>query len=202
VQKLPESLSAVVEQLARLPGLGPKSALRAAMTFLKWPVAETRRLGAAIFDLRDHLHLCSSCGAIADNDPCALCSDPGRARDILCVTADWDSLLCIEDSGFYRGQYLILGGLLGVGGDADTERLNLERLDQRMAGGEVREVIMALGTTVEAENTEVFLSARIGRRNPEIRLSRLAQGIPLCSEVKFVDKDTLRQSLKYRQDLK
>ncbi|MDR1489542.1 MAG: toprim domain-containing protein [Desulfovibrio sp.] len=202
VQKLPESLSAVVEQLARLPGLGPKSALRAAMTFLRWPATETRRLGAAIFELREHLHLCGSCGAISDTDPCAICSDPARGRDVLCVTADWDSLLCIEDGGFYSGQYFILGGLLAPTGDRAAENMNLERLDARLAGGEIREVIMALGTTVEAENTEAFLCARLRREHPDMLLSRLAQGIPLCSEVKFMDRDTLRQSLKYRQALK
>ncbi|MDR2801122.1 MAG: toprim domain-containing protein [Desulfovibrio sp.] len=200
VQKLPEPLSAVVEQLARLPGFGPKSALRAAMAFLRWPATETKRLGAAIFELREHLHLCGRCGAIADTDPCAICSDPARGKDVLCITADWDSLLCIEEGGFYNGQYFILGGLLASAGTA--ENMNLERLDARLCGGETREIIMALGTTVEAENTEAFLCARLRREYPELRLSRLAQGIPLCSEVKFVDRDTLRQSLKYRQALK
>jgi len=201
MRKLPEPLQAVVDQLARLPGLGPKSALRCAMTFLKWPEAETRRLGLAIHDLRDKLHLCRHCGAMSDTDPCAICSDAGRSRDTLCLVADWDSLLVIEDGSFYQGQYLILGGLLAPLENVHPDNLDLERLDARLAQGEISELILALGATVEAENTASFIRSRVTARFPRIRISRLAQGIPLGAEVKFMDKETLRQSLQFRQDL-
>ncbi|MDR2670077.1 MAG: recombination protein RecR [Desulfovibrio sp.] len=201
-RKLPDALSAVVDQLARLPGLGPKSALRAAMTLLRWPEGETRRLGAAVYDLRDRLHLCPLCGALTDVTPCALCTDPARSRDMLCVTADWDSMLTIENSGFYSGLYFILGSLpaaTGTGiGDDGTD---LRRLDERVAGEEIKEVVLALGATVEAEQAESLLCARLRRRRPDMRVSRLAQGINLAQEVRFVDRDTLRQSFKYRQHL-
>jgi recombination protein RecR len=199
-RKLPDALSAVVDQLARLPGLGPKSALRAAMTFLRWPEGETRRLGAAIYDLRDRLHLCSHCGALTDVNPCVLCSDPARSRDMLCVTADWDSMLTIEDGGFYSGLYFILGSLPAAAGVRDDGD-DLLRLDERVAGDNVREVVLALGATVEAEQTESLLIARLRRRRPDLCVSRLAQGINLAQEVRFVDRDTLRQSFKYRQNL-
>lgn len=201
MQKLPEPLQAVVDQLSRLPGLGPKSAVRCAMTFLKWPEAETRRLGIAIHDLRDKLHLCSQCGALTDVNPCPVCADPARNRESLCVVADWDSMLTIEGGAFYSGLFLILGGLLAPLDNMHADNLDLERLDARLAQGEVREVIMALGTTVEAENTASFLRARIEARYPAIRITRLAQGIPIGSEVRFMDKETLRQSLKYRQNV-
>lgn len=190
-----------MDQLSRLPGLGPKSALRCAMTFLKWPEGETRRLGAAIHDLRDKLHLCSICGALADASPCAVCADPGRSRDILCVVADWDSMLTLEAGAFYNGQFLILGGLLAPLDNVTPDNLDLDRLDARLARGEIQEVILALGATVEAENTSSFLRSRLLARFPHIRVSRLAQGIPLGAEVKYMDKETLRQSLQYRQDL-
>lgn len=201
MHRLPEPLQAVVDQLARLPGLGPKSALRAAMTFLKWPEAETRRLGQAIYELRDKLHLCRRCGALSDENPCALCKDPSRARDTLCLVADWDSMLTMESGAFYAGQYLILGGLLAPLDNVHAEGLELERLDARLGEGEVAEVILALGATVEAETTASFIRTRLHARFPHIRTSRLAQGIPLGAEVKYMDKETLRQSLKYRQDL-
>ena len=201
MRKLPEPLQAVVDQLARLPGLGPKSALRCAMTFLKWPEAETRRLGLAIHDLRDKLHLCRHCGAMSDTDPCAICSDAGRSRDTLCLVADWDSLLVIEDGSFYQGQYLILGGLLAPLENVHPDNLDMERLDARLAQGEINELILALGATVEAENTASFIRSRVAARFPRIRISRLAQGIPLGAEVKFMDKETLRQSLQFRQGL-
>lgn len=201
MSKLPEPLQAVVDQLSRLPGLGPKSALRCAMEFLRWPEGETRRLGRAIHDLRDKLHLCRRCGALSDADPCPVCADPGRNRESLCVTADWDSMLTIEGGGFYDGHFLILGGLLAPLDNVHPESLDIERLDARLAEGEVREVILALGATVEAETTASFLRARITARHPAIRVTRLAQGIPLGAEVKFMDRETLRQSLKFRQDL-
>ena len=200
-KRIPETLKAVVEQLARLPGLGPKSAMRVAMTLLKWPEAETRRLGKGIYDLRDALHLCSRCGALTEADPCPVCADPERDDSLLCVVSEWDSMLTLEEGGFFRGRYLILGGLLTPLDNLSSEHLELERLTDRIAEGQVREVILALGATVEAETTGTLIRGLIGRRFSDIRVTRLAQGIPLGAEVKFMDRETLRQSLQYRQEV-
>ena len=200
--RIPEPLKALVEQLARLPGLGPKSAMRVAMTLLKWPEAETRRLGKGIHDLRDTLHLCSRCGALTESDPCPVCADPERDDSLLCVVAEWDSMLTLEEGGFFRGRYLILGGLLAPLDNLSADHLELERLAGRIAEGNVREVILALGATVEAETTGALIRGLLGRRFPDVRVTRLAQGIPLGAEVKFMDRETLRQSLQYRQELR
>lgn len=200
-KRIPKSLKALVEHLARLPGLGPKSAMRVAMTLLKWPEAETRRLGKGIYDLRDALHLCSRCGALTEADPCPVCADPERDDSLLCVVSEWDSMLTLEEGGFFRGRYLILGGLLTPLDNLSSEHLELERLTDRIAEGQVREVILALGATVEAETTGTLIRGLIGRRFPDIRVTRLAQGIPLGAEVKFMDRETLRQSLQYRQEV-
>lgn len=197
-QRLPEQLLAVVEQLARLPGLGSKSALRLAMTLLKWPESETRRLGESISTLRDSLCMCSRCGGLAAHDPCPICADGNREKNILCIVPEWDSLLTMEDGGFYNGQYLVLGGLLESG--QKTGQLELDRLEKRLAEGETGEVVLALGATVEAENTAAYLKEILSRRFPGIKISRLAQGIPLGGQIKFMDRETLRQSLKYRQE--
>lgn len=201
MQRLPEPLQAVVDQISRLPGMGPKSALRCAMTLLKWPEAETRRLGTALHDLRAKLRLCGRCGAFSDSDPCAVCSDPARSRESLCIVADWDSMLTLDEGGFYAGQFLILGGLLSPLDNIHPDTLELDRLDVRLAEGEISEVILALGATVEAENTASCIRGRVAGRFPHIRVSRLAQGIPLGAEVKFMDRETLRQSLRFRQEL-
>ncbi|MDR2076868.1 MAG: recombination mediator RecR [Desulfovibrio sp.] len=197
MRRLPEPLLVLVDQFARLPGLGPKSALRCALTLLKWPEEETRRLGTALLELRAALRLCSRCNAVAETDPCALCADPSRSRELLCLVPDWDSLLALEEGAFYNGQFFILGGLsLDQAGASD-----LEALEARLAEKEVREVILALGATVEADAAAAFLRHRLGSRFPQLRVTRLAQGIPLGGEVKFMDRETLRQSLRYRQDL-
>ena len=198
-ERVPETLKSLVEQLARLPGLGPKSAMRVAMMLLKWPVAETRRLGAGIAALRDKLHLCSRCGGLCDRDPCPVCSDPSRLDDTLCLVAEWDSMLTFDEGGFYRGQYMILGGLLAPLEQQGADSLETERLAERLAEGQVHELILALGATVEAENTASFIRNMVSRRFPAVQISRLAQGIPLGAEVKFMDRETLRQSLQYRQ---
>ena len=175
--QIPEPLRALVEQLARLPGLGPKSAMRVAMTLLKWPEAETRRLGKGIHDLRDNLHLCSRCGGLSATDPCDICKDENRSRD------------------------MILGGLLAPLANKDSDSLDLDRLISRMEEGEIHELILALGATIDAENTASFIRNLVRNRFPHIRVSRLAQGIPLGAEVKYMDRETLRQSLQYRQDI-
>ena len=199
--RIPEPLKALVEQLARLPGLGPKSAMRAAMTLLKWPEAETRRLGRGIHDLRDKLHLCSRCGGLSAQEPCAVCADDSRTHDTLCLVTEWDSMLTLDEGGFYRGQYMILGGLLAPLEKMGTDSLDLDRLVRRLDEGEIQELILALGATIEAENTASYIHQMVRGRFPHIRVSRLAQGIPLGAEVKYMDKETLRQSLQYRQNL-
>ena len=199
--RLPQPLADVVGQIANLPGLGPKSALRIAMTFLKWPESQTRGLGKAIHDLRDNLHLCSACGALTDRDPCPICADPARSPETLCLVSDWDSMLTLEDGGFYKGHYLILGGLLAPLDNITPETLEMERLEDRLAHGGVTELILALGTRLEAETTASFIRNRMNAKFPQITVTRLAQGIPLGAEVRFMDRETLRQSLTYRQKL-
>ncbi|MDR2745775.1 MAG: recombination mediator RecR [Desulfovibrio sp.] len=196
----PAPLKALVEQIARLPGMGPKSALRAAMALLKWPESETRRLGAGIHGLRDALCLCSRCGGLTAADPCDICADAARARDILCLVAEWDSMLALDEGGFYRGQYMILGGLLDPLARKNPETLETGRLLHRLAEGEVKELVLALGATLEADNTASFIRRLVDGRFPGLKISRLAQGIPLGAEVKYMDRETLRQSLRYRQE--
>lgn len=198
---LPEPLRVLTEQLSRLPGLGPKSALRVAMTLLKWPETETRRLGQGIAGLRDTLCLCSRCGSLTAEDPCPICTDPYRTASLLCVVPEWDSMLAMEKGAFYQGLYFVLGGLLEGTTQSDAQGLDTGKLLSRLAEGEVKEVILALGSTLEAENTASYLKTILSRKFPDVKITRLAQGIPLGAEVKFMDHETLRQSLKYRQEL-
>lgn len=200
MERIPEPLQALVRRLGRLPGLGPKSAMRVAMTLLKWPETETRQLGESIARLRDELHLCSRCGALTETDPCAICTDSARNDEQLCVVSEWDSMLTLEEGGFFKGRYFILGGLLSPLDAQENGQPDIQHLEARIAEGQIKEVILALGATVEAENTAAYLRARLNRRFPGIRVCRLAQGIPLGAEVKFMDRETLRQALQYRQD--
>ncbi len=198
--QLPEPLRALVEQLQRLPGLGAKSAMRIAMAFLRWPESETRRLGRSIHDLRENLHLCSRCCGLTEKNPCVVCSDQNREQNTLCLVSEWDSMLTMEEGGIYKGQYLILGGLLRAG-SADTEGLEFEKLLARLQEGEITELVLALGATLEADSTGAYVRTLVQKKFPQLKITRLAQGMPLGSEVKYMDKETLRQSLQHRQDL-
>jgi recombination protein RecR len=113
--------------------------------------------------------------------------------------AEWDSMLTMEQGAFYRGQYLILGGFLAPLDNLNPDDLELERLDKRLDEGEINEVILGLGSTIEAENTAAYICGRMFKKHPHIKVTRLALGIPLGSEIKYMDSETLRQSLKYRQ---
>ena len=200
--QIPEPLRALVEQLARLPGLGPKSAMRVAMTLLKWPEAETRRLGKGIHDLRDNLHLCSRCGGLSATDPCDICKDENRSRDTLCLVNEWDSMLTLDEGGFYHGQYMILGGLLAPLANMDSDSLDLDRLISRLEEGEIHELILALGATIDAGEHGVVHQEPRPQAFPAHQSSRVwPRASPLGAEVKYMDRETLRQSLQYRQDI-
>lgn len=199
-EQLPAPLADLVERLAKLPGMGPKSALRAALVVLGWPRDRADALGRSILELRERLAVCGRCGAVADVDPCPVCADPGRDRTQLCLAPEWDSLLAVESGGFYRGLYFILGGLLSPLDGRNRDELAVDALLARLGEGEVGELILALGATLEAENTASFIKRLVGERFPDIRVTRLAQGIPLGAEVRYIDKETLKLSLKHRQD--
>jgi recombination protein RecR len=201
VQRLPAPLQKIVDQFSALPGVGPKSALRMALTLLKWPEESVRSFGRDIEGLRSALHICSRCGSLADTDPCHICTDPQRSSEQLCLVSEWDSLMVMEESGVFKGRYLILGGLLSPLDGIDARSLEVSKLEAILREGEVREVILALGSTMEAEATSSYVHGLLGKSFPHVSVTRLAQGIPLGSEIKYVDRETLKQSLKYRQSL-
>ncbi|MBI5520674.1 MAG: recombination protein RecR [Desulfovibrio sp.] len=201
LDRLPGPLKEVAEHLAKLPGLGPKSALRAALALLKLPREQAEGVGRSILTLRERLCLCSSCASLAESDPCPICADATRNREQLCVVSEWDSLLALEEMGLYRGLYLVLGGLLSPLDGVGPAALEFGLLRKRLDSGQVRELILALGSTLDAENTASHIKNLASQGHPEVSVSRLAQGIPMGAEVKFMDRETLRQSLMHRQSV-
>ncbi len=198
---LPKPLQDVVNRLASLPGVGPKSALRMAMTLLKWPDSQTKGLGESILALRENLFICSQCRSLSDTKLCRICADPKRETGELCVVGEWDSLLVMEEAGGYGGRYFILGGLLSPIDGVNPCDLELDGLRSLLAEGSISEVILALGTTGDAESTGSYLNNMLHKEFPQVHVTRLAQGIPLGAEVKYMDRNTLRQSLTYRQKM-
>jgi len=199
LQNLPGPLKEVVDQLSSLPGIGPKSALRIALTLLKMPRERAGGVGQSIIQLREKLCLCDDCACLAESSPCAICADPSRDTDQLCIVPEWDALLAMEEMGIYRGKYLVLGGLLSPLDGIDPGHLEVDRLRRRLETGEVSEMILALGATLDAEATASYIKNMVENDFPGVSVSRLAQGIPIGAEVKFMDKETLKQSLVHRQ---
>ncbi|MFO7816392.1 MAG: recombination mediator RecR [Thermodesulfobacteriota bacterium] len=197
---LPGPLQELVDKFSSFPGVGPKSALRMAMTLLKWPEENARNMGRSIAELRDNLCICSECRTLSDCDPCSICSDPARNTGQLCIVAEWDSVLNMEEIGLYRGKYFVLGGLLSPLDGVSSQNLEFSALRRRLAGEDIQEVILALGTIMEAENTGSYLRTMLENEFPDLSLTRLAQGIPVGTELKYIDRDTLRQSLEHRQN--
>lgn len=199
MQNLPGPLKDVVTQLSSLPGIGPKSALRIALTLLKMPRERAGGVGQSIIDLRENLCLCEECACLSEASPCSICSDPSRESDQLCLVPEWDALLAMEEMGIYRGKYLVLGGLLSPLDGVEPSHLEIDRLRRHLGRGEISEVILALGATMDGESTASYVKNLVELEFTGVNVSRLAQGIPMGGEVKFMDKETLKQSLVHRQ---
>lgn len=199
MHNLPGPLKEVVDQLSSLPGIGPKSALRIALTLLKMPRERANGVGQAVLNLRENLCLCDECACLAESSPCAICSDPTRDADQLCLVPEWDALLAMENMGIFKGHYLVLGGLLSPLDGVEPGHLEFDRLKRHLGSGRISELILALGATLDAESTASYVKNLVEAEFPDVRVSRLAQGIPIGAEVKFMDKETLKQSLVHRQ---
>lgn len=158
-------------------------------------------MGRGVLTLRERLCMCRTCASLAESDPCPICADATRNREQLCVVSEWDSLLALEEMGLYRGLYLVLGGLLSPLDGVGPAALEFGLLRKRLDSGQVRELILALGSTLDAENTASHIKNLASQGYPGVSVSRLAQGIPMGAEVKFMDRETLRQSLMHRQSV-
>ncbi|MDR1872576.1 MAG: recombination mediator RecR [Deltaproteobacteria bacterium] len=199
----PPQLTNLIERLAKLPGLGRKSATRLALHLLGGPSDEALELAAAIVAVKNEVHFCSECFTFAETDPCPLCADPLRDRTTICVVETPADLMVIESAGLYRGLYHVLGGVLAPLAGQGPESLKIEqlalRLDKAEASGQpVTEVILATGSSPEALATCSYLAQRLA--DHEVKVTRLARGLPLGVDLEYVDNGTLKEALTFRRE--
>jgi recombination protein RecR len=194
-----ERLAEVVEALARLPGIGRKTAQRLAFHLLRCPREEALELSAAVARLREETLLCADCGNISDGGLCRLCADPRRDRAILCVVEQPSDVVAIERTAAFRGLYHVLGGSLAPLEGVTAEKLRIADLERRIAGGDVREVIVATNPTTQGEATAHFLADLL--RGREVRVTRIARGVPIGSDLELSDQASLTRALEGRADL-
>jgi recombination protein RecR len=190
-------LDTLIQLLARLPGLGPRSARRAALFLLKRREQVMQPLAAALAKAAAAIRRCSTCGNLDTTDPCAICADNRRDPMTICVVEDLADLWALERTGAYRGRYHVLGGTLSALDGIGPEELNIARLVARL--GADSELILALNATVEGQTTAHYIAERAQATGA--RISRLAQGVPIGGELDYLDDGTLTAALKARRAL-
>jgi recombination protein RecR len=189
----------LIQCLSRLPGLGPRSARRAALFMLKRREAVMQPLGQAIAAATAAVKSCSQCGNLDTADPCAICSDARRDPSVLCVVEDVDDLWALERTASFRGRYHVLGGLLSALDGIGPEDLRISQLVVRVKAPEVREVILATPFTVDGQTTMHYIAERLAGSG--VRLSGIAHGVPLGGELHYLDDATLITALQARRSL-
>jgi recombination protein RecR len=189
----------LIALLAKLPGLGPRSARRSALALLKRRDQLLRPLAAAMADAAERVKSCSVCGALDTTDPCAVCSDTARDQALICVVEEVGGLWALERGGSFRGRYHVLGGLLSALDGRGPEALRTEELLSRVAAGGVREVILALPATVDGQTTAHYLTERLAASGASV--TSLARGVPVGGELDWLDDGTIAQALRARRPL-
>jgi recombination protein RecR len=199
MSQVTQSIGRLIDELARLPGIGRKSAERLAYHLLRVPKAEAIGLADAIRDVRENVHYCRSCFNLAEGELCAICSDPKRDQSQLCVVEQPRDLMALEQAGVYRGLYHVLLGRIAPLDGVGPDQLTIDRLIDRVRAGDVKEIIMATNPTVEGDGTALYLSNLLAEY--PVNVTRLARGITTGSILEYTNKEVLADALTGRQRL-
>ena len=194
------SLQKLLDELGRLPGIGPKSAQRIAYYLLEADAEEARRLAEAILEVKQEVHFCSRCFNYATADECSICQDPMRDTTRICVVGEPRDVQAIERTGSYHGLYHVLGGVISPMQGISPSDLKIDLLTERIARGGVKEVILAISTSVEGETTLFYLMNRL-RQFPELKVTSIARGIGFGDELEYVDELTITHALLNRREV-
>lgn len=183
--------------LAKLPGLGPRSARRAVLQLIKKKETLLMPLAQAMADAAAKARICSTCGNVDTQDPCAICTDATRDPHVLCIVEEVGDLWALERAGAHKGRYHVLGGVLSALDGVGPDDLNIGRLVERLSGGEVSEIVLAMNATVDGQTTAHYITDRISGLG--IAVSRLAHGVPVGGELDYLDDGTLAAAMKSRR---
>ena len=194
-----EPIRNLASQLARLPGIGGKSALRLAYHILDMPDVAARELASAITDARDKVHYCAVCGNYTDVEPCAICADEQRRGDIICVVEDAKDVLAMEKMREFHGKYHVLGGVVSPIDGIGPEDLRIEELVCRIQAAPVKEIIIATNPDVEGEATASYIARLL--KPYCVRITRIAHGIPIGGNLEYVDEMTLFKAMEGRREI-
>ena len=189
-------LEKAVEEFAKLPGIGKKTALRLVLNLLNREVDDVTRFATAITSLREEIRFCKKCHNISDIEICQLCSNPSRDNSTLCVVEDIRDVMAIENTQQYRGLYHVLGGVISPMDGIGPQHLNIESLINKVNSGEVKEIIFALSTTMEGDTTNFYIFKKL--KEASVEVSTIARGIAFGDELEYADEITLGRSIANR----
>lgn len=194
---LPKSVRTLIEELSKLPGIGPKSAQRLAIHLLHSPSSRVTPLGEAILGLKENVMFCKICWNIAESDPCWVCSDGTRDQSIVCIVEDVLDVVALEKTGEFKGAYHVLHGALSPIDGVGPEQLKITELFDRIKlGGVVKEVILATNPSLEGEATALYIQKHL--RDMGVKITRIARGLPVGADLEYADEITLTKALQGR----
>ncbi len=202
-KSLPKSVKLLIEEMSRLPGIGPKSAQRLAIYLLHSPDERVKSLGVAVSGLKDNIVFCEECFYVAEKNPCEICGDPGRDKGMICVVEEILDVVALEKTGDFNGVYHVLHGALSPVDGVGPEQLKMEDLFQRVkrygtgADG-VKEVILATNPSLEGEATALYIQKML--REFDVKVTRIARGLPVGGDLEYADEVTLSRALNGRGD--
>ena len=196
---LPASITDLIVALGKLPGIGPRSAERLALHLVQTERASVKQLAEAILVAREKIRFCDNCGSLTEQSPCSICADTRRDGSLVCVVERAVDILSVEKSGTYRGRFHVLGGRISPLDGVEPEDLRIVALEKRLAHEPVREIVIALATDVEGDATSAYLARRLAR--PNLKISRIAYGLPAGSGLEFADELTLSRALEGRREM-
>lgn len=196
-----KSFDRCVRELSKLPGIGKKTAIRLSMHLLKMSMKEVEDLSSSIYNLKRDTKFCLKCGAISDEDTCEICLDKNRDKKIICVVEEPKDIFLIENSGKFDGLYHVLGGRLAPLDGITPDDLQIGSLLKRIEEDEVKEIILATNPDVEGDTTAIYLYKLISKRYNNIKVTRIATGVPIGGYLEYVDEITLLKSLENRREM-
>ena len=192
-------LANLIEYFQRLPGIGPKSAQRIAFYLLKMPKSDVEKFAQAMITAKETIHYCDICFNMSASNPCEICSSPNRDDTTICVCAETKDLVAIENTNEYKGKYHVLQGLISPIDGIGAEDIRIKELLTRIAQNDTKEVILALSPSVEGEATSLYLTKLLKPFN--IKISRIAFGLPIGSDLEYADEITLAKAIECRREI-
>ncbi|MGD8259193.1 MAG: recombination mediator RecR [Desulfobacterales bacterium] len=195
----PSSIQKLIKNISRLPGIGEKTAERLAMHILRSPLHEAEQLAKSILEIKNKVQWCTKCFALSDDNLCSICSDPARDTSMLCVVEQPADMVAIERSGAFRGLYHILSGALSPMNGIGPEDLRIRELELRIEKDRVKEIVLATGTSVEGETTASYIADMLNKF--PVQVTRIAAGVPMGGDLKYVDQVTLKRAMESRHVL-